>query len=453
MQNRKKVIIVGAGVAGIASAIELAESGIEVHIIESRSFIGGRMYSFQDDSTGEWLDNGQHIMIGAYENFFRILKTLGTSDLIRCQKKLSVPFIDIDGIKSNFSSVLFPGMPGLVFGFLRMKEVVFKSRINAIKLLKKIIVNKIEIADKTVKNVLKENNQRDDIIKRFWEPLSLAVLNSPPELVSAKLLTEVLKKATSKGNFSACLCFPKVPLSELIEPFKSWLELKGGKILYRTPVDKILIENHNASVLLINGEHIEADAIISCVPHHVLIRMLPGNLKNHNIFQALNLFNYSAIISIYLWLNKEIIQIPFMGMLGTTTQWIFNKRILCRADEKAEKEYLPHYALTISGAYDLTEISSENIAQKCFSEIKKSFNFSDDLILLNWKVIKEKRATFIASPEIESLRLKSTTPVKNFFLGGDWTDTGLPATLEGAALSGYKAAKKAIEFLNNGISS
>jgi squalene-associated FAD-dependent desaturase len=447
LSNGKKAVIIGAGIAGIASAIELAGSGVEVLMLESRSFPGGRMYSFMDDSTGEWLDNGQHLMIGAYDNFFRILRTLGTFKLLDYQTKLKVPSIDINGMKSVLGSSLFPGKAGLAAGLLRLNGVSLKSRINTLKLLNKIINNKIDVDGKTVGQMLEDSNQNKDIIQHFWEPLTLAILNSPSQLVSARLLADVLKKAISKGNESSCLYFPTTHLSELINPFEKWLEKNGGKILFKVQAVQLIFNNDKVIVRLQSGEQIESDLVISCVPFYALLKILPDELKNHEDFQGLNLYKSSAIISVYLWLDKDVVNMPFTGLIGTTTQWVFNRRLLCKADDEIVRKYPGHLALTISGANDLLDLPPEDIAKKCFEEVKHCFGSNDNLKLLNWKVIKEKRATFIASPEIEPIRLEQTTSFKNFYIAGDWTTTGLPATLEGAALSGFQAGKKASIYL------
>ena len=441
---RKKVIIIGAGIAGIASAIELAQKNIEVIVLERREFPGGRMYSIADNETGEIIDNGQHIMAGAYVNFFNILKIIDTFKYIEFQKSLLVPLVNKEGSKSLLDSSLFPGKAGLFYGFMKFANVSFKSKLATIKLLRNILNDKIEYNGLTVSDLLKENQIQDDITDLFWKPLCLAVMNLNIDDSSALLLANVLKRLFSKKGYSS-LAFSKVPLNDLINPFGVWLKNKGGKLLNKTIVKQLRIEKDKISVILDNNDELRADAVISAIPWYSFLKILPENYHNYLFFETLKEYHNSSIISIYLWLDKNILETKFTGMIGTLTQWIFNRRNFI-TDETDKEKYPGHLTLTISGANEIINVNHEKLVSECFDEIKSVLK--TDAKLLRWKVIKEKFATFKAGPALEEKRLSQVTPIPNLFIAGDWTATGLPATLEGAAFSGILAANYTLNFLN-----
>ncbi|MCL5992461.1 MAG: hydroxysqualene dehydroxylase HpnE [Bacteroidetes bacterium] len=440
---KKKVIIIGAGIAGISSAIELAQKGVEVTVIERRAISGGRMYSFRDNDTGELIDNGQHVMAGAYENFFNILKTLNTLHLVEFQKSLKIPFIDKDGNHSHLDSSAFPGKAGFIYGLLKFSGVSFNSKIATIKLIGNILNDKVETNDLTVSQLLNVNNISKDISERFWVPLCLAVMNLNINDAAALLLANVLKRLFQKGKASG-LVFSKVPLTDLILPFENWLLNNDGNVRYKSSVIKLQIEDNKISVLLDNNEVLSADAVISAIPYHSFMKILPDKYNDYLFFKTLKDYKSSSIISMYLWLDKNLSNANFTGMFGTKTQWVFNRRKICESEKTINEKYPGHLTLTISGANDILDIEKENLVNECFNEVKTAFK--SDAKLLAWKVIKEKKATFIANPDMEEKRLSQQSPIENLFIAGDWTATGLPATLEGAAFSGVLAADNVIDY-------
>src|SRR3989339_89860 len=440
---KKKVIIIGAGIAGIASAIELAQKGVEVTVIEGRAFPGGRMYSFMDNDTDELIDNGQHLMAGAYIHFFNILKNLNTFHLLEFQKSLKVPFIDKDCNKSLLDSSAFPGKAGFLYGLLKFPGVSFNSKISTIKLIRNLLNDNVECEGLTVAQLLVVNHIPKDITERFWEPLCLAAMNLNIKDAAAQLLANVLKSLFQKGRTSA-LAFSKAPLSNLIEPFNKWFLNIGGKVIYKTNVKELQIEENRISVILDNNDILTADSVISAIPYHAFMKILPEKYHDYLFFKTLNDYKSSSIISIYLWLDKNISNVPFTGMIGTKTQWVFNRRKLFGIDNIINEKYPGNLTLTISCANDIIDSEQETLVMECFKEVKTAFK--SDANLLAWKVIKEKRATFIASPGMEETRLSQQTPIDKLFLAGDWTATGLPATLEGAAFSGVLAAESVINY-------
>jgi zeta-carotene desaturase len=446
----KRVIIIGAGISGIAAAMELVNNGLEVVLLETKASIGGRFYSFADKTTGEIIDNGQHIFVGAYKTFFQILEELGTMSLLKRQDSLRISFYDNTGIKSLLDTSLLGGKAGMAAGLIRLKKISLKSKFNALVFFKEVINNKVEVKEnETAFDLLIRYRQGNDIIERFWGPMVVATLNNDVRSAPGSLLVQVLKSAFFAGEESARIYLCRTALSELIKPFEGWLSERGGEILYYNSVDKIL---HNEKEVLFvqskNGFKYSADAYISTVQYNVLENIVPvlklfGNetLKKH--------LQFSTIISVYCWYDKEFIEDEFAALLGTNIQWVFNKRKIAMTDETIRVIFPCHLALTISAANDLNKLNQEEIINIVRSELDEVFPSSRNAKLLHYKIIKDNRATLKITPEIERYRPLPTTEYKNLFLAGDWTSTKLPATVEGAAISGFNAAREVMKYLSS----
>jgi len=451
MQNDEyDCIIIGAGVAGISAAVELTKAKKKVLILESKNYIGGRARSFADTSTGEIIDNGQHVLMGCYITLLSVLKELGTVSLLSRQDALSVHFIDFDGKRDIFNTSKLPGNAGVALGFLNLRSISWKSKFHALKLAMRLQIGAVSTKNLTAQEFLEKYNQPIEIITRFWEPIILATLNSTPQQAAASLLVEVLQRAFFGGRESSQILIPSVGLSELFAPFSQWLGLHGGKIVLNTSVQSLEIEHEKiTAVTTSKGEKLTAKTIIAAIPPKYLLRIFPAHFINHSafdrtygqIFHNLRLYKFSPIVSVYLWYDSNWCDVDFAAMLGTTTQWVFNRRKIAPADSKQQIQFPGHLSLTVSAGDELVDTQPEQVALLCVEELKRAFPKAIHSQLLAWKVIKEKSATFLATPSMEIHRLDAQAlGIPNFFLAGDWTDTKLPATLEGAAQSGKSAA-------------
>ena len=429
-------IVIGAGISGISAAIESVKQGNQTLLLESTGYIGGRARSFIDEKTGDHIDNGQHAMMGCYDNFLGILKDLGTYDLIKKQKTLSVPFVYANG-KKDILHAASPGPIGMAKGMLKLNAISKKEKWHLILFAARLQFNMCKPGSMTALEFLMSEFQSEHVIEIVWTPIILATLNGEPEKVSATLFVTVLKLAFFGKADASSLLFSTVGLSALFEPIIDWMHLRNSECRVSSPVKELLIADGIAhGVLLHDGSVIYAKKIISAITPKAFMRILPEDLINHEYFSAAHDYEFSPIISLYLWFDIPFPKIDFAAMLHTSTQWVFNKRAIMNI--KKETSLL---ALTISAGDAIVQQSTEEIAMHCAGEIKKCFPEMENANLIHWKVIKEKSATFLASPEMEEKRLSQKTPIKGLTLAGDWTDTKLPATLEGAALSGKLAAQ------------
>lgn len=437
MPEKKKVIIIGCGVAGISAAIELIQAGFDVEIFESKNFPGGRVYSVFDEIANEEHDNGQHLISGAYSHFLKILKVLGTDNLVKKQLNLRVAFSYSNGEKDILDGSPFKGKIGLLAGLLKLKKISLKSKFHITTFFSKLQFNKLEYKDKTVRELLIKNHQTGEAIQRFWEPLALATLNSSIDNAPAELLIEVLKKAFFSDKETSNLIFPNVGLSSLLAPFTQWFSEKGGKIHFGQSVKKLIIKEDKVEGIETKiGDIYYADYFISTVQPNSLLKVISNSETDITKFNYLKNFDFSTIISIYLWLDISLKGIDFSAMIGTKTQWLFNRREILNELSNTNKNFKGHLALTISAGNDLSNEDSKKLAEFCFDEVKSCFPELKEAKILHKKVIKDKFATVRLTQKNLKFRPKPETYLKNFFLAGDWTDTNLPATIEGAALSG-----------------
>lgn len=444
----KHVIVIGAGIAGIATALKLAENGYKVSVFETKFKPGGRVYSLRDNTTGEIIDNGQHIISGAYESFLEVLKKLGTEDLFKPQKSLRVAYADNFGKKHTLDTGTLPGKAGLILGFLSFDLLSLVSKYSVLRFIIRLSIGKIKAKDMNCLELLKFEKQNQQAIEFFWTPLIISALNDKPENVSAQLLVNVLLKAFfAKHDFSKLL-LPSSDLSELLLPFESKLKSLGSEVYCNTKVNKVYIKDQKIEYIEYNdSDKISADYYVSALNPKAISKIFELTQSNQYIHELINFtksIEYSAIANIYFWLDKHIKTEDFTALIGTNTHWIFNRRNFVRCDDEITRKYPGMINLTISGANHLLQIPADELADLCFAELQTNMPEFANTRILHYKVIKDKFATFKATPDIEKNRPSGITPIDNFYLAGDWTYTGLPATIESAALSGIDIASKII---------
>lgn len=445
MQMKKKAIIIGAGIAGIAATLEAIDQGYEVLVLEARPYIGGRARSFTDKTTGEIIDNGQHVLMGCYGALLHVLRRLGTENLLYRQKALSVTFFDQTGEADTLDAGHLPGKLGIAAGILGLKKLSWKGRWQALVFAARLGLMSQQPVGETSLDFLRRMNQTEDTIQRLWEPLILATLNAHPSTADATLLIEVLKRAFFGGREASQMLIPRGGLSELLAPFIPYVESRGGQVRLSSSVESLRYNEETSAVsVIVDHEEIHADMIISCVPPFALHRFSDSALFSQDTYQFFSDIVFSPIVSLYMWFDRDFMgDMQFCALLQTVTQWVFNRRVLCECTEELREHYPGHIALTISAGTQVVGKQADDVVALCLEELRVCFPAAREATLVSWKVIKEKQATFLATPPIEARRPQQTTKAPNFFLAGDWSKTGLPATLEGAAQSGIAAVRHA----------
>ena len=450
---KKKVVIIGGGLAGIAAAVNALQKGYQVELLEKRQFLGGRAFSLKRDDTPH-LDNGQHVVLGCYAAFNSLLATLGSNDGIGYQKDLEIPFRGIyrnQNIDQSLTTSHLPAPLHLLGGLCKLPAFSLKQKLQTTWIGKAIFSrSQLDHQDLSVTKWLSKYHQPDIAKHWLWAPITIAALNRHPDKASARLLAEVLYRAFfCRRNDSAIGIFKNDLSSVCAEPARKYIEANGGTIRYRTSVQKLLHnDKHLNGVVLQDGHKIKANYFVSAVPHFRFNDWLNGDLEQAwPAVRDWHKLGTSPIITVYLLYHSNPLVKPLHCLLGSRSEWVFNLNHLL--DEKDRQRGRTLVSITISDANDLLATDVEAIAGLAHDDLKRFFPDScPDDFDKSW-VIKEKRATMNHCPENEAYRPSSLTPFSNFFLAGDWTDTKLPSTLEGAVISGNIAAS----HLPSGVSS
>jgi squalene-associated FAD-dependent desaturase len=445
LAEKPHVIVIGGGFAGTTAAVRLTEQGCRVTLIEARSRLGGRVQSLSDTFTGETIDNGQHLMMGCYEAALRLLDTLGTTHLLRRQKALRVSFAEPPNTQTlntffALDASLLPGKLGMALGMMRLQGLSWQEKWCLVRFATRLQLNLVQADSKTAQALLREEKQSERVITRLWEPIILATLNTSVAESSATLFAAVMRLAFFGGAEASQMLLATTGLDEVLSTAEAWLEKRGSRFMTGL-VSEILVENSLVcGVRLKNGEEFRADAVVSAVPVHSLLKLLPDAMRSTPDFMNFSEFSTSPILSVYLWFDQEFVEQDFIALLGTTVQWVFNRRKICVAETSLVERFPSHLSLTISAAQSLTGASQQEIIDVCLADLRAVFPKARTATLLHARVIREKNATPLFTPTNGGNRPNAQTALQGLFLAGDWTNTGLPATIESAARSGEIAA-------------
>ena len=435
-----EVLIIGGGFAGLAAGVALAEAGRVVRLLEQKPHLGGRARSFLDPTTGSKVDNGQHIFMGCYHATIRFLSTIGTLDRVRFQKNLTLHFLDRDRRLTVLQCRPLPSPWHVLLGVLRSGSFAFKEKLEILRLggsLQWAKAVKHGPERLSVREWLTKLGQSERLQRDFWDLLCIAALNEDPSVASAALFERVLRLGLFTSPEDSRLGIPRVGLSEVyVDAATTYIHSKGGRVECSQGVAGLLVsEGRCRGVRLSSGEQIEAEDVLSAVPPFQLASLLPGELLRHEPFFApVVSLRPAPIISINLWFDRAITNLDFVGLRDTTVQWLFNKGKILGAGDN-------YVSLVLSGAHRHIARSKEELSASALHELSELFPQAQKARLLHSLVIKERCATFSPAWEAEQSRPTARTPVRGLYLAGDWTATGLPATIESAVQSGYNAAR------------
>ena len=435
----KRVVIIGGGFSGLAAGVSLTERGHKVLLLEARAQLGGRAYSFTDSKTGDTVDNGQHLFMGCYRHTISFLEKIGTLDKLKFQATPRVDFLDRTFGLTSFDCPDLPAPFNVLMGLFRLKNLTVGDKLRALNVGKAIRSSANGYARNgiTVTEWLDSLGQSDRIKERFWYPMAVATLNERPAIASARMMSVVLKEAFGGDRANARIGISSVGLSDLYtHNAKAFIEARGGEVETNAPVKDIVIENDRVrAVVLKDGRRIEADCLISSVTPQALVKLLPDDSRDGE-FSKLARLESSPIVSINLWLDRSVIDIEFVGLLGTKTQWLFNK-----AKINANATGSNQLAIIISAAHDFVGMTRDALVGLALSELRELIPEARSARLLHSVIVKEREATISHTVESDELRPGPRTLISNLVLAGDWTQTGLPATIESAVMSGNIAAE------------
>lgn len=419
-----RVVIVGAGIAGVAAALRLAEQGASVTLLETRKKLGGRATSFVDARTGETLDNCQHVALRCCTNYLDLCRRLGALGKLRWTDQIH--FVEPGGRVSTLRPCLLPAPGHMTGSFL---AAAFLSLPEKLAIARAILILPSEKRDlwkaRTFGAWLRERDQPEGAIRKFWAPVIVSACNLGVERVCAASALHVFQDGFLANRRAADMAVAAVPLVELYDPAEQAIEAAGGAIRLGASVERVL----ERSVRLASGETIEADAVVCATPPERTIRIVDESIQRRDArFARLGEITHSPIIGAHLFFDRPVMRIPHATLVDRETQWLFRK------DDEGRKLHA-----VVSGADRWVALPEERIAELVRADVEACFPDAAGAKLEAVRVVKEKLATFACTPEAEAIR-PSARGASALILAGCYTDTGWPATMEGAARSGYVAA-------------
>lgn len=439
----RKVAIIGGGYAGMAAAVELADAGVAVTVFEAGKVLGGRARRVEranravaNDSP---LDNGQHLVIGAYSELLRLMQRCGVdldSAFLRQPMRLQV--------EPEFL-LACPKLPAplhLAFGLIRAKGLTWGGRWALIRAIEASKWRRWRLKkDMTVAQWLDLQRQPHSLVAKFWAPLTLAALNTPLELASAQVLLNVLRDSLGGQRAASDLLMPTVDFSQLFpEPAAGLIQSLGGYVKLSNRIKSI---ERNTYGFLIGDDEPIYDAVICAIPPHQAAGLISS--FDRLLSEQLAAWQYQPIVTVYLQYEADVkLSAPMLGLADAYSQWIFDRGVT-----HAQHGLI---AVVISAQGLHSGLSHDELANAVQAELHQRLGLPD--LVLRQQVITEKRATFACTPDL--IRPRNQTNVAGLFLAGDFTE-GLagkdrgeyPATLEGAVRSGVKAAQLAKDYLND----
>jgi squalene-associated FAD-dependent desaturase len=456
--SSQSVLVIGGGLAGLASAVALAEAGLEVRLFEKRPHLGGRATSYTLPDGSE-VDNCQHVTLGCCTNLADFYRRAGADGKIRFYDRLY--FADRQGRRSMIKASKLPPPLHMAPSFACFGALSAADRLRIARAMTAIARSGGRPPDLDGVSMLEwlhRMRQTPDAIERFWRVVLVSALDEELSRMDARYGIDVFWKAFLGSRDGYRVGIPSVPLAELYEGCREAIAQRGGEVKLRRGIREVRIqEGRFACAVLDDGSEVSADVCIAAVPHDVLLGLLPKEMgEDGGLFAGLRHIRTCPITGVHLWFDRTVMTEPFLTLLDHTTQWIFNKSLLyaraggngASADHEkpgtaapgpgAQGQYLQ---LVISASYDLVPRSRQEIIDLCRRELEDVLPATRGAKLEKATVIKEVRATFSPEPGVDRWRPPQETALKNLFLAGDWTRTGWPATMEGAVRSGYLAAE------------
>lgn len=420
----KRIIVIGGGLAGISAAGFLGKNDFKITLIESSPHLGGRVKSFYDGDFNSYLDNGQHLLIKGYKTTLDLIRKFRAEDNFIFQNEFAIIFRD----KNNKEWQLKISAPvKTLFNFLKFKNLNFKERISLLNFFLQLRNDYKITEDLSALDFLRKYNQNEKVINNFWKLIVESALNTPIEKASARVFLFVLKKMFVENKSNSSFVIPKKSLFEsLILPAENFLNEKGVTIIKSCGVEKILINNdYVTEVVDKNGKIHKADYYILAIHPAIINKLIPQiNFK----------LDYQSIINLHLKISYQGFENKFFALWDSIIHWAFFHK--------------NHLTLIKSSADELLKYSNKEILQMFIDELIQFFpDLRNELTRIkstkqDYRLIKEKRSTFLSDFNSTKVRPPFKTRFKNLFLAGDYVNTGYPSTIESAVLSGKLVAEE-----------
>jgi hydroxysqualene dehydroxylase len=405
----RTIHIIGAGLAGLSAAVRLSgRDSIVVH--EATNFAGGRCRSYHDASVGMAIDNGNHLLLSANRAALAYLREIGAEQRLIGPAHAEFPFVDLQS-RARWTLRFSDGrLPWWIFDASRR---VPDTRAADYFRLAPLLWPR---AGKSVGELI---DCRGTLYERLMQPLLLAALNIDPPAGAARLAAAVLRETIVAGGAACRPLIAREGLSAtLVDPALEFLKARGAAVRFEHQLHSLVAADGRIDALDFGSERVPlaaGDTVILAVPPYIATSLVPG-------LQAPNEFR--AIVNAHFRIAPADGQPPILGVLNATTEWIF--------------AFPGRVSVTVSAGDRLLQTPREELARTLWAEVAAATGLPPELP--PWQIVRERRATFAATPAQDARRPGAATRWNNLVLAGDWTDTGLPATIEGAIRSGQRAA-------------
>jgi hydroxysqualene dehydroxylase len=405
-----RAYVIGAGLAGLSAAVRLAGRGGQVELIEAAAQAGGRCRSYLDPVLAMTIDNGNHLVLSGNQATFAYLRQVGAADRLTGPDEAVFAFHDV---RRGRAWTIHPNPGPLAWWVLSpSRRVPGTGPADYLALLALTRAPAGARVDEVIACA-------GPLWERLVEPFLLAALNTEVRGASARLAGAVIRESLARGGHAYRPRIARPNLSAaFIDPAVAWLERHDARLHLGRRLRALTFEGSRAASLRLgDGEQLlgEADRVILAVPPWVAIDLIPGLVVPDR---------FSPIVNAHFRVDPPPGAAPMVGVIGGTAQWIF--------------AYRDRLSVTVSGADEVVDADREGLARAFWADIAAVHGQRPDLP--PWQIVKERRATFAATPAQDARRPPAATAWQNLFLAGDWTATGLPATIEGAIRSGVTAA-------------
>jgi len=410
------VHIIGAGLAGLAAAVKLTAEGRFVQLYEAAPHAGGRCRSYFDSELGCRIDNGNHLLLSGNTAALDYLERIGAFGTLEALGEALFSFIDI---ATEQRWTVQPNRGAIPWWILRHERRIPGTR--ARDYLAALALRRAD-ASATVAMVL---DPRQQLFSRLWEPLAVAALNTSADRASARLFWRILAETLGRGGSACRPLLPRVGLSEtFVEPALARLRAQGAQIYFGARLKALIFEAERVSELTFETGSVKLDSddrIVLAVPAPIAARLVPALIVPDL---------YSPIVNAHFRCDPPKTAPGFIGVVGGVAEWIFRKHGVL--------------SVTVSAADRIVDRSATELRDVFWRDVAIAYRLPPHPVPPA-RIVKERRATFLASPEQLKRRPQQTTAWWNLLLAGDYVNTALPATIEGAIRSGFAAARLAIE--------
>ncbi|MBM3761745.1 MAG: FAD-binding protein [Acidobacteria bacterium] len=417
-------IVIGGGLAGLSAATALSSLGLDVHLFESKPFLGGRATSYSiplADGTTEEIDNCQHILLKCCVNLIDLYRRLGVEDGVEFHKEFY--FMEPGGRVSHLKRGMLPAPLHFTESFFAATYLTLADKITLGRAMLAIFLERkrrMDLDQITMLDWLREKGQTPNLIERFWRQVLVSAINVELDQMAASHGFQVMWLGFLAASDTYEMGIPKVPLAKLY----------GATLKHVTGHEKATVEQFDPERgICVDGVWHQAKAYVSAVPADRLAKLVPQLPIEFGAFEA------SSITGIHLWFDRPVTAMPHGTLLDRSIQWFYNK---------GEGKYL---MLVVSASDAMLKMQRQEILDLALGELGEFLPAVKEARVVKAHVVKEPKATFRAKPGLEAKRPEARTSIANLFLAGDWTRSGWPATMEGAVRSGYKAAEAASTYL------